>query len=99
MATSACYQHAHIRGVARHHLGADRASLAVDHDGQDHLLQIGPVVLGVAVSASVSPPSPSKESEVVSMNTTERSVNRSRWRANSASSISSLIVRGEKGVA
>src|ERR671910_3851673 len=35
----------------RHHLGADRASLAVDHHGQDHLLQVGPVVLGGAVSS------------------------------------------------
>src|SRR3954468_716509 len=45
------HKHAHIRGIARHHLGADRASFGVDYRGQDHLLQVGPMILGVAVSA------------------------------------------------
>ena len=47
---------------------------------------------------SVSPPSPVKNSEVVSKNTRSRSVNRSRHRANSASSMRSLVRRGEGGV-
>jgi hypothetical protein len=34
----------------RQHLGANRPALAVDDDGQDHLLQVRPIVLRVAVS-------------------------------------------------
>ena len=47
----------------------------------------------------LSPPAPSKYSEVVSKNTTSRLLNRSRPRAKSASSITSFVVRGAKGVA
>src|SRR6516225_6725209 len=43
---------------------------------------------------SVSPPRPSKYNVVVSMNTTESSLNKSRRRANSSSSIRSLTQRG-----
>ncbi len=43
-------QHRHIGGVAGQHLGANRPALAVDDDGQDHLLQVRPMVLRVAVS-------------------------------------------------
>ena len=43
-------QHRHIGGVAGQHLGADRPPLAVDDDGQDHLLQVRPMVLRVAMS-------------------------------------------------
>src|SRR3954466_8487810 len=50
-------------------------------------------------SPRVSPPAPTNDSEVVSMNTTESSLNRSRRRSNSCSSTRSLTVRGAKGVA
>jgi hypothetical protein len=43
-------QHGGIGGVARQHLGADRPALTVDDNGQDHLLQIRSMILGVAVS-------------------------------------------------
>ena len=43
-------QHRDVGGVARQHLGADWPPLAIDDDGQDHLLQIRPMVLRVAVS-------------------------------------------------
>jgi hypothetical protein len=43
-------QHSGIGSVAGQHLGADRPALAVDDDRQDHLLQIRPVVLRVAIS-------------------------------------------------
>src|SRR5215831_3382586 len=43
-------QYGGIGGVARQHLGADRPAVAVDDDSQDHLLQIGAMVLGVAIS-------------------------------------------------
>jgi hypothetical protein len=43
-------QHGGIGGVARQHLGADRPTIAVDDDGQDRLLQVGAMVLGVAIS-------------------------------------------------
>jgi hypothetical protein len=39
----------HIGGVAGQHLGANRPPFAVDDDGQDHLLQVRPMVLRVAM--------------------------------------------------
>ena len=44
-------QNGGIGGVARQHLGADRPAVAVNDDGQDHLLQVGAMVLGVAISS------------------------------------------------
>jgi len=41
-------EHGDVGGVCRRHLGADRPPLAIDHDGEDHLREIGAVVLGVA---------------------------------------------------
>ncbi len=41
------HQHFHVGRVARHHLGADRAPLRVDHHGQDHLGKLGPMILGM----------------------------------------------------
>ena len=38
------------RGIAGH-IGADRPAVAVDDEAEDHLLQIGPIVLGIAVLA------------------------------------------------
>jgi hypothetical protein len=66
------------------HLCADRPPLAVEDDGQRHLFEVRPVVLGMAVGASVSPPSPANDSVVVSMNTTDSSLNRSRRRSGTA---------------
>ena len=43
-------QHRGIGGVAGQHLGANRPAVAVDDDRQDHLLQVGAMVLRVAVS-------------------------------------------------
>jgi len=43
-------QHNGISRVARQHLGANRPALTVDDDRQDHLLQVGAMVLRVAVS-------------------------------------------------
>ena len=41
-----------VGGIARHHhLGANRPAVAVDHEAEDHLLRMGPIVLGVAVLA------------------------------------------------
>ena len=44
-------QRRHVGGIARPHLGADRPAVAVDDEAKDHLLQIGPKVLGIAVFA------------------------------------------------
>ena len=44
-------QRRHVGGIARPHLGADRPAVAVDDEAEDHLLQIGPIVLGIAVLA------------------------------------------------
>src|SRR6516164_11274385 len=44
-------QRAHVGGVARPELAADRPSLAVEHHPDDHLLEIRSVILAVAVSA------------------------------------------------
>ena len=44
-------QRLHIGGIARPHLGADRPPLAVHDEPQDHLLQIWPEILRVAVLA------------------------------------------------
>src|SRR5262245_25460201 len=44
-ALTAGAKHNGISSVARQHLGANRPALAVDDDGQDHLLQIGAMVL------------------------------------------------------
>ena len=43
-------QAGHIGGVSRPHLGAHRAAVAVEQHGQDHLVEVGPVVLGEAAS-------------------------------------------------
>ena len=43
------HQGGHIGGVAWPHLRAHRASIAVDQHGEDHLTQIGPVVLAVTM--------------------------------------------------
>ncbi len=48
---------------------------------------------------SLSPPSPSKYSEVVSKNTNSKDENRSLLRANNFSSITSFVHRGVKGPA
>ena len=42
---------ADVGGVARPHLRADRPALGIDHHADDHLHQIGPVVLRVAALA------------------------------------------------
>jgi hypothetical protein len=39
----------HIGSVARPHLRAHRPPVAVEQHGQDHLLQVRPVILAVAV--------------------------------------------------
>ena len=44
-------QHGDVGGVAGDHLGADRTALAVDHHRQHHLLQIGAIILGMAMLA------------------------------------------------
>ena len=44
-------QRRHVGGIARPHLGANRPAVAVDDEAEDHLLQIGPIVLGIAVLA------------------------------------------------
>ena len=44
-------QRRHVGGIARPHLGADRPAVAVDDEAEDHLLQIGAIVLGIAVLA------------------------------------------------
>ena len=49
-------QHDGISRVARQHLGANRPALAVDDDSQDHLLQIGAMVLGVAIGSQAVAP-------------------------------------------
>src|SRR6516165_4964942 len=43
-------QHGGVGGVARQHLGANPLALAVDDNGEDHLLQVWPVILRMAVS-------------------------------------------------
>src|SRR5574337_553130 len=43
----------HVGGVSRPHLGAHRPAVAVDEHGQDHLVKVGPVILGEA-----APPQP-----------------------------------------
>ena len=40
-----------VGGVAGPHLRADRPAVAVDQHGEDHLPQVGPMVLAVAVLA------------------------------------------------
>ena len=37
-----------IGGVTWHHLGADRAAIGIDDDGEDHLVEIRAMVLGIA---------------------------------------------------
>ena len=44
-------QEGDVGGVAGEHLGADRPARAIDHHRQQHLLQVRPVVLGVAMGA------------------------------------------------
>jgi len=44
-------QRRHVGGVPRPHLGADRPPVAVDDEAEDHLLQIGAIVLGIAMLA------------------------------------------------
>ena len=44
-------QRGHIGGVARPQLGTDRPTVGVDHHRQDHLFQVGAVILGMAVLA------------------------------------------------
>src|SRR5215468_1542196 len=44
-------QRDHIGGVARPQLGTDRPTTRVDHHRQDHLFQVGAVILGMAVLA------------------------------------------------
>jgi hypothetical protein len=44
-------QDADIGGIAGPHLRADRPALRVDHHAQDHLHQVGPVILGIALGA------------------------------------------------
>ena len=41
----------HVGGIARPHLGADRPAFAIDDEAEDHLLEVGAIVLGVAVLA------------------------------------------------
>ena len=48
-------EHADIGSVAGPHLRADRPALSVDHHADDHLHQVGAVVLGVAPLAQASP--------------------------------------------
>ena len=43
------HQHPRVGDVARQHLGANRPALAVDDNGEDHLLQVWPVILRMAV--------------------------------------------------
>src|SRR5215469_9291350 len=45
------HQHPRVGGVAGQHLGANRPALAVDDNGEDHLLQVWPVILRMAMSA------------------------------------------------
>ena len=56
-------QHADVGRVARPHLGAHRPALGIDHDPQDHLHQLGPVVLGVAPPAERRAAGAAKDSE------------------------------------
>ena len=42
-------QHGHVGRIARPHLGADGRARSVDHETEDHLLEIGPKVLRVAM--------------------------------------------------
>lgn len=44
-------QHGDVGGVPRQHLGAERPAVAVEDDGQHHLLEVRPMVLGMAVGA------------------------------------------------
>ena len=44
-------QRLHVGGVAGPRLRADWPALAVEHDADDHLAQVGTVVLGLAVAA------------------------------------------------
>ena len=44
----------HIGGIARPHLRADRPAVLVDDDADDHLVQVRPIVLGVATLADFS---------------------------------------------
>jgi hypothetical protein len=44
-------QRGHIGGVARPQLATDRPTTRVDHHRQDHLFQVGAVILGMAVLA------------------------------------------------
>ena len=41
-------EHAHVGGVAGPHLRAHRPARGVDHHADDHLHQVGAVILGVA---------------------------------------------------
>ena len=71
------------RRCCRAHLGANRPAVAVDDDGQDHLLQIGPMVLRVAVSAQAfAALAIKRQTGRVHEDGSERSLNRSRcqWR-------------------
>ncbi len=49
-------QHGGIGGVARQHLGANRPALAIDDHGQDHLLQVRPMILRMAMSPQAFTP-------------------------------------------
>ena len=40
-----------VRRVARPHLRADRPAIAVEQHGEDHLAQVRPMILGIAVPA------------------------------------------------
>jgi len=43
------HEDADIGGIAGPHLRADRPTLRVDHHAQDHLHQVGPVILRIAL--------------------------------------------------
>jgi hypothetical protein len=48
-------QHGDVGGVARKHLGAERSPVLVHGDREDHLGELGPMILGVAVPTEACP--------------------------------------------
>ena len=85
----------HIRRVPRPHLGADGIAVLIEHDTDDHLVQIGTMILAVAKLADRSSLSLKIEGGRVEEDDVEGAEEILAQR-NSSSSMVSLVHRGEK---
>ena len=87
-----------VSAVLPGHIRCRSPAIAVQEHGEDHLPQVRPVILGIAVPAERLAARASKYRLVVSMNTRSSLVNRSRRFSNRRSSTTSLRQRGANGV-